>query len=347
MKTISLVCATLLLAGCGGGGGGSTTSQPDPGPGTLGQAVQDTAVVIVAQGTAVPIAAELVIEPPVVAIAAGSFQWPGVARTVNVPAFQMGKYEITVGQWRQFVNAKGFRSQNPTCWELVNTPDRIASSSTKNWDAPGFAQNDSQPVTCVSDVDAKAYMTWLQTMTGKTYRLPSEAEWQYAFLAGQSTAWPGGASQICRYGNVRDSAGIIVPNPDGNFACSDGAAWTSVVGMYEANRFGLYDMLGNVSEIFDDCEHSSYAEAPLDGSVWSSVCINTFGKSRRGATYVTYPVSGTDAGHYGSGNHSVTDGFRVVQVGPVTPVTSATRTFETDLEKARVAERLRRQAAAM
>lgn len=351
MKTFSVLCIALCLAACGGGGGGAgpteplTTSPPDttapehpyPGPIVIG----------------IPLAADKIIEPPMVAIPAGSFEWPGVARTINVSAFQIAKYEVTVGQYRQFVNATGYQPAGDYgCWKLASGSGNIEVSKL-TWDAQNFEQNEYHPVTCVSDIDAKAYMTWLETNTGKAYRLPSEAEWEYAYRGGQTKPWYGEISQICRYANVRDTVGFaaikkINPTAAGNFACSDGAAFTSVVGMYEPNPFGLYDMAGNLGEIFDDCEHSSYAAAPVDGSVWNTGCRsanNAIVKTRRGGGWVEYPDP-SPSRHYGSGNHASFEGFRIALKAPVTAPSPATIAFEAELDKARAADRLKRAAAA-
>ncbi len=347
MKTLIALCTILSLAGCGSNAPETaadgwvptpdiTPEHPYPGPPVI----------------AVPLAADKIIEPPMVAIPAGSFEWPGVARTINISAFQIGKYEVTVGQYRQFVNATGYRpSGDYGCWKLSNDSHGMGQSSL-TWDNQNFEQNEFHPVTCVSDIDANAYTKWLETNTGKAYRLPSEAEWEYAYRGGQTKPWYGDISQVCRFANVRDTVGIaaikkVTPSAGGNFACSDGAAFTSVVGMYEPNPYGLYDMAGNLGEIFNDCEHASYSNAPTDGSVWSTGCRSVEGatvKARLGGGWQEYPELSPKR-HYGSGNHASFEGFRVALKAPVTPASAATLAFEAELEKVRVAERLKRAAA--
>jgi formylglycine-generating enzyme required for sulfatase activity len=113
-----------------------------------------------------------------------------------------------------------------------------------------------RPVINVSWDDAKAYVAWLSKKTGKSYRLLSGAEYEYATRAGTQTAYP--------WGNA------IGTNNANCHAC--GSQWdarqTAPVGSFAANGFGLYDMVGNVEEWMEDCYHDSYSGAPSDGSAW-------------------------------------------------------------------------------
>src|SRR5262249_43305784 len=110
----------------------------------------------------------------------------------------------------------------------------------------------------VSWDDAKMYVSWLSRITGKAYRLLSEAEWEYAARAGSDTAYPWG-SEI----------------GEGNANCNGcGSQWdnkqTAPVGQFPANKFGLHDMHGNVWEWVEDCYHENYNQAPSDGSAWTT-----------------------------------------------------------------------------
>jgi formylglycine-generating enzyme required for sulfatase activity len=122
----------------------------------------------------------------------------------------------------------------------------------------GFRGDGNRPVTFVSWYGARGYAAWLSTMTGKNYRLLSEAEWEYAARAGTTTAYYWG-----------EEVG------EGNANCSDcGSKWdgrqTSPVGSFKPNAFGLYDMAGNVWQWVEDCWHENYKGAPIDGSAWIS-----------------------------------------------------------------------------
>ena len=122
---------------------------------------------------------------------------------------------------------------------------------------------------CVSWNDAEAFVEWLAAQTGKAFRLPTEAEWEYVARAGSTTKYHFGnsESQLCRYGNHADSS----TNFSGrNKSCSDGVGKrTAVVGRYQPNSHGLYDLHGNVSEWVADNYNDSYASAPSDGRAWT------------------------------------------------------------------------------
>ena len=133
---------------------------------------------------------------------------------------------------------------------------------------------DSHPVVCVSWNDAKAYVRWLSGETGEAYRLLSEAEWEYVARAETRTAryWGESESGQCRYANGLDEAWERghADRPWAIASCDDGHTKTAPVGRYEANGFGLRDVLGNVWEWVEDCWNDSYAGAPRDGSAWTS-----------------------------------------------------------------------------
>ena len=166
--------------------------------------------------------------------------WVGIEKPIA-----MGRYPVTVGEWRVFVASTGWRPSGET-----------------DWDAPGFTQTDRHPVVGVNWFDAIRYVRWLSEATGKSYRLPSEAEWEYACRAGTKTAFSFG-----------DRITTDQANYDGNFTYNGGPRGeyrrgTTPVGKFAANPWGLFDMHGNVWEWVQDVVHDNYDGAPLDGSAW-------------------------------------------------------------------------------
>ena len=175
----------------------------------------------------------------------GTFRSAYPVHTVHVPLFRVGKYEVTRGQYAAFVSATGH-------------------DAGSRWRNPGsrFAQTDDHPVVNVSWDDARAYVAWLSRRTGKRYRLLSESEWEYAARAGTTTRYYFGDDEASLVGNA---------NCDEN-VCKDGYRYTSPVGRFPANAFGLHDMIGNVEEWVEDCGHDNYEGAPTDGSAWTTSC---------------------------------------------------------------------------
>jgi formylglycine-generating enzyme required for sulfatase activity len=173
---------------------------------------------------------------------------------------------ITVDQFAQFITATGRDMQGCDTYDGAwkNRPDG-------SWKNPGFAQDGSHPVTCVSFNDATAYAAWLSAQTGHTYRLPSASEWEYAARAGGTAAQPWDSpAEACATANVAD-ASVARRYPGLKaFGCDDGFVNTSPVGSFKANAFGLNDMLGNVFQWTQDCWNADYAGAPVDGSARSS-----------------------------------------------------------------------------
>jgi formylglycine-generating enzyme required for sulfatase activity len=134
-------------------------------------------------------------------------------------------------------------------------------------------------VVCVNGFMIEAYLLWLRRQTGKPYRLPSEAEWEYAARAGTTTPfyWGTGPGQVCQYENVADQTAKETFTDVTFFAmpCRDGFAYTAPVGSFKPNQFGLFDMAGNVSVYTEDCWNDGYTGAPTDGSAWTSgVCAS-------------------------------------------------------------------------
>ncbi len=158
-------------------------------------------------------------------------------RSVTVPAFRLGKHEVTFTQWDACVADRGCNGYTP--------------------DDEGRGR-DSRPVMNVSWNDIQSFIVWLNGKTGGNYRLPTEAEWEYAARAGTTTEYSWG-----------DDIGSNRANCFEN-DCGDRYKPTAPVDSFPANRWGLHDMHGNVSEWVQDCWNDNYEGAPTDGSAWTS-----------------------------------------------------------------------------
>ena len=227
--------------------------------------------------------------------------------TISQP-FAVGVYEVTRGEFGRFVGATGY-STGDRCWTVEN--GKVGERSGRSWRNPGYRQGEREPVACVSWEDAQAYVLWLSKETGKRYRLLSEAEWEYVARGGTSTAQYWGASETgqCRYANGAD-AGTGVESA---VSCRDGYARTAPVGQYEANGYGLYDVLGNVVEWTQDCWNANYEGAPSDGRAWESGECG--GRALRGGSWINTPRFLRSAVRYKStpGDRDDSYGFRVAR----------------------------------
>ncbi len=267
--------------------------------------------------------------------------WERPRHTVTISrAFAMGQYEVTRSEYAFFIANSGYRPRRG-CSTVTDQGNSAGENNA--WDDPGFPQTGDHPVVCVSWTDAYAYTDWLSQYTGQTYRLPSEAEWEYAARGGTETArhWGDGIADACAYANGADeshlaaytgrtfldtylAAGGAVPaRLEMGLPCDDGFVETAPVGSFRPNSFGLYDMLGNVWESVMDCPHFNYEGAPADGSAWMdpascnrappnfSELIRVF----RGGAF-SYPPYGLRSARRGWGGHdrrTWNRGFRVVR----------------------------------
>ncbi len=170
---------------------------------------------------------------------------------IKVEPYAIGKYEITKRQFMYFIEDSGYITSNNGCMPFQFQKERKIPKG-ESWKAPGFDQSEDHPVVCISWKDAKAYTKWLSKKTGKTYRLPSEAEWEFAAKSKSRTRYSFGDDEnnLCSYGNGRDESfnKYSAKNEWDIVNCNDNAVFTSVVGMYKPNKYGLYDMHGNVEE---------------------------------------------------------------------------------------------------
>jgi len=175
---------------------------------------------------------------------------------VSLRSFALGTYDVTRHEYAAFVSETGYRSDGGCYDNGPNSPKRGGAS----WKNPGFKQTDNDPVICVSWDDAQAYVSWLNrklqrsdsTSRDSPYRLPTESEWEYAARAGTTTRfwWGDDESAAAAHAWYKENSG----------------GQTHPVGLKPANRFGLYDMAGNVWQWTQDCYAESYAAAPNNGT---------------------------------------------------------------------------------
>ncbi len=224
---------------------------------------------------------------------------------VTVPSFEIGKYEVTVGQFKRFIEATGYLTDAETnagihkgCFSDGGGVD-FGQKEGLTWRNPSYTQSDNHPVVCVSLNDAHAYIDWLNKETGSNYGLPSEAKWEYAARSGSTTDYHFGNSKsdLCLYANVYDEVGRDI-NSYGwrNAPCDDGEAKSSKVGQYQASPFGLHDMHGNVWEWVEDCWKSDYRNAPSNGTAYKDdKCEH---RVTRGGSWYNIPLGVRSANRY-------------------------------------------------
>ncbi len=226
--------------------------------------------------------------------------------------FALSRYEVTRGEFRRFVEATG-QSTGDSC--RVYEAGSWETRSGYNWQNPGFRQSNRDPVVCVSWQDAMAYLSWLTQETGNSYRLPSEAEWEFAARGGTETKYHFGdaQSQLCDWGNGADLKAMLRFFRLGVATCWDSFVDTAPVGSFGANQFGLHDLHGNVWEWVEDCWNDSYEGAPGNGSAWAS---GECGKHvLRGGSWHAYPgmLRSAFRNVAASDHRHSTDGFRVAR----------------------------------
>ncbi|WP_442867199.1 formylglycine-generating enzyme family protein [Acidovorax sp. NCPPB 3576] len=220
-------------------------------------------------------------------------------------AFYLGQTEVTVGQFRRFIEASGYRPESEAdgTGGYGYNPDYDPATTERgdafegrdrrySWRNPGFAQGEDHPVVNITWHDAHALAAWLSSTEGHRYRLPTEAEWEYACRAGTRTRYPHGddPESLVRHANTFDQdAAPYWPRWQAQaLKGHDGHAFTAPVASYPANAFGLHDMVGNAWEWVSDWHgDTAYAESARDdpqGPAQGSVRV------RRGGSWHTWPL---------------------------------------------------------
>ena len=237
--------------------------------------------------------------------------------------FAMSRKAVSVGEFRRFVQATQYRARASRRGHSTVYDERsgnFARRSGVDWqsDYAGAKAADDLPVLHVSVRDAEAYAEWLSEQTGRGYRLPSEAEFEYAARAGVQGRFPWGNNGIPPrdFGNLTGGNDV---SPSGRHwsnafvSYGDGYWGPAPGGSFKANPWGLYDMGSNVSEWVSDCWHASYRRAPAGGASW----FNPGCRSRvvRGGSWAGSPVQARAAWRSSSNSDmtSARTGFRVVR----------------------------------
>ncbi len=185
--------------------------------------------------------------------------------------FALSQTEITLGQFGRFVEVTGYRTEadrESACLRVDDRGVELVTDLSLSWNSPGYPVSDQHPVVCVTWNDANAYASWLSEQTGRTYRLPTEEEWEYAARGGTSTSryWGEDPKDACFNANTADETVLDAKGDNrriegARVPCRDGHLYTAPVGTYAANPWGLKDMIGNVAEWTCSVYDSGYGGA--------------------------------------------------------------------------------------
>jgi formylglycine-generating enzyme required for sulfatase activity len=190
----------------------------------------------------------------------GRYDTEGPQRRVSIRQFAVGKFDVTRGQWAVFSSNSKRATSNGCVWS--GGPSGGDLDPKTSWSNLNFPQDDNHPVVCVTWNDAQDYAHWLTRHTGHNYRLLTEAEWEYAARAGTTTPFPWGTNTSHEDANYGDDVCC-----NGLASGRDRWEYTSPVGSFPPNAFGLHDMHGNVLQWVQDC-FTDYSRLPTDGSAY-------------------------------------------------------------------------------
>lgn len=217
-----------------------------------------------------------------------------VLATINKP-FAMAKTEVTLAQYRVFMQESKYKSNiayykgEPLVGCNYFDGKSYGYVSEHNWKNPGYPQRESDPVVCVSYTDAKAYADWLTNKTGRQYRVPSSVEFEYASRAGSTSPWYWGTDpqKACEYANIADRAFAEKFPTRAIFPCTDGYVFTTKVGRFKPNNFGLYDMVGNAWEWTADCFKTDLANMPVNGTAYKGTDKECEARTPKGGGWIS------------------------------------------------------------
>lgn len=261
--------------------------------------------------------------PMMVVIPAGSFVMgtaaPAGPLVIRLPhAFALGRNEVTRAEFARFIADSGHEPR-PGCRNWDPAIARFNEDARRSWQNPAtpVVPLDEHPVTCVTFTDARAYVEWLARKTGEHYRLPSEAEWEYAARSGSTTRYPWGDAPEdgCESANTYDVTADAAYHLGWPHAgCRDGFTDLAPVGQLQPNSFNLHDMIGNVREWVQDCATDSIVGRPRDARAWEWLggCRR---RIQRGGNWLTPPDASQSAHRVAAseGDRSDDTGFRIAR----------------------------------
>lgn len=216
-------------------------------------------------------------------------------RSISIESFAVGRFEVTVGEFRKFTAATEYLTEaerNPTVGCLgLKADGGWTETPQTSWRNPGFDQDDRHPAVCISWEDAKVYLTWLSEVSGHDYRLPRESEQEYILRASEPGPIPWADDASCAFANIADQS-LVAQVSDWRgegqpAACTDGHPFTAPVGSLAPDRFGLFDTVGNVAELGEDCWDYDYENSAPDGAAKTEGCELPSFRVVRGATWST------------------------------------------------------------
>lgn len=219
------------------------------------------------------------------AIWSGSPEWDTQRQPQELPLtnvqiprhFAIGSHEVTRGEFNAFVEATQ-RSMPGDCQGGDVGPGKPAPGLGTSFQDPGFVQDDDHPAVCVSWQDATDYVAWLNTLTPGGYRLPTEAEWQFAGYGGgyENYVWGETVDSACPYANVLDATAQTAYQAKGALACNDGWSATAPVGSLLPSAGWSFDVIGNAAEWTATCDPPRESDAAtceraiVKGGSWRS-----------------------------------------------------------------------------
>ncbi|EFY87597.1 hypothetical protein MAC_06309 [Metarhizium acridum CQMa 102] len=192
-------------------------------------------------------------------------------RKVSIPTpLAIGKTEVTVDEFDTFVQETSYQPRGGARWWNPDNNTAMVFNEDLNYLNPGFPQTSDSPVVAITRQDVVAYAGWLSTITGATYRLPTEDEWEWAARGGSQDTffWGNDIEDVVSYANSFDTTSKKVNGFRwANTPVDDGFAWTAPVASFRPNNFGLYDVTANAREFCADTWIRDLGNAAADGSV--------------------------------------------------------------------------------